>query len=75
MPHATHELAAALGDFSRKAEEARASRNRPISLYATMYETVIVTETVTSAATTSFVYHNGTTTLPRAEYGVSRYQW
>ena len=75
MPHASHELAAALGYFSDKAEQDRPPRNRPLSLYATPYETVIVTEALTVATTTSFVWHNGSTGLPRMEWGVGRWQW
>lgn len=75
MPHGSHELANALGYFSDKAEQDRPPRNRPITLYATMYETVIATEALTVAATTSFVWHSGSTGLPRMEWGVGRWQW
>ena len=75
MPHGSHELANALGDFSQKAEQDRGPRNRPITLYATMYETVIVSESLSVTASSGpWVWYDGSTGPPRLYWGMGVWQ-
>lgn len=75
MPHSLHELADALGYMTEKAEQGRPPRNRPISLYATPYETLILTETAAVCATTAFVWSDGSTGCSIMQWGIGMWAW
>ena len=53
MPDGTEELGALLGELTTRAIVDPASRNRPINLYVTNYETLILTQDTASLTLSS----------------------
>ena len=53
MPDGTDELGALLGELTTRAIPDPASRNRPINLYVTNYEELILTQDIASLTTSS----------------------
>lgn len=73
---AARELAQLLQDVTTRAEQSPASRNRPINLYATNYETLLPTEDLAQLTVSSSSNWAWTTTGSTATGGLwGQAQW